>query len=103
LGTRELREQLPDILRGFREGGADADPIVGGANRRPEVVLFSYDSYLDLMDHLDNLSIEALYAERVEGGATGRRWTLEEVALELGFDATELVATTGEERVATEQ
>ena len=72
LGTRELRERLPEILRDFRENGAKADLLIGGANRHPEVVLLSYESYLDLMDELDNLSIQSLYAERVEGARRSR-------------------------------
>lgn len=92
LGTRELREQIPEILREFREEGAEATPLVGGANRHPEVVLLSYDSYLGLLDDLDNLSIQALYAERVEGRETVTGRTLEDAAAELGFDPTEIFA-----------
>lgn len=92
LGTRELRAQLPQILRGFRDAGADAELLVGGANRHPEVVLLSYKSYLGLMDELDNLSIQALYAERVEGQETLAGRTLEDAATELGFDPDELFA-----------
>ena len=92
LGTRELREQLPEILRGFREEGAEAELLVGGANRQPEVVLLSYESYLGLMDDLDNLSIQALYAERVESPETIRGRTLEDAAAELGFEPDELLS-----------
>jgi hypothetical protein len=90
LGTRELRDQLPNILREFRRDGADAEPVVGGANRNPEVVLLSYDGYLDLMDDLDNLSIQAIYAERAEGNDELAGRTLEDAARELGFDPDEL-------------
>ena len=90
LGTRELRERLPGILRVFREEGADAEAIVGGANRRPELVMFPYERYLDMMDELDNLSIQALYRERVEGRETIGGRSLEEAARELGFEPEEL-------------
>ncbi len=63
---------------------------MGGANRRPEVVLLSYESYLGLMDDIDNLSIQALYAERVEGRESVGGRTLEAAAAELGFDRDEL-------------
>lgn len=102
LGTRELRDQLPDILREFRTDGADAEPIVGGANRHPEVVLLPYDGYLDLLDDLDNLSIRAIYAERVEGNDQRAGRTLEDAARELGFDPDELFeASAGEDVAAT--
>ena len=93
LGTRELRERLPEILRDFRENGAKADLLISGANRHPEVVLLSYESYLDLMDELDNLSIQSLYAERVEGRQTLADRALEDATSELGFDPDELFAS----------
>jgi hypothetical protein len=67
--------------------------VVGGANRRPELVLLPYERYLDLMDDLDNLSIEALYAERVEGRERVSGRTLEDAVSELGFDPGELLGT----------
>lgn len=103
LGTRELREQLPGILREFREEGSDARPIVGGANRQPELVLLSYEGYLNLMDDLDNLSIEALFAERAEGRESLGGRSLEDAAVELGFDPDELFtgAPAAEDAAAT--
>jgi PHD/YefM family antitoxin component YafN of YafNO toxin-antitoxin module len=92
LGTRELRDRIPSILREFREEGAEAEAIVGGANRRPEIVMLSYERYLQMMDALDNLSIEATYRERMEGRAGGRGRTLEDAARELGFDPDEVFA-----------
>lgn len=35
LATREARAQLPALLEHFREVGADAEPVVIGARRRP--------------------------------------------------------------------
>jgi hypothetical protein len=92
LGTRELRDRIPAILREFREEGAKADAIVGGANRRPEIVMLSYERYLEMMDAIDNLSIEAVYRERVEGRKTTAGQPLHDAARELGFDPDELFA-----------
>jgi PHD/YefM family antitoxin component YafN of YafNO toxin-antitoxin module len=48
LATREARAQLPALLERFREAGADAEPVVIGAHRRPEAVVLSYERYLQL-------------------------------------------------------
>ena len=48
LATREARAQLPALLARFREAGADAEPVVIGARRRPEAVMLSYERYLKL-------------------------------------------------------
>lgn len=48
LATREVRAQLPALLERFREAGADAEPVVIGARRRPEAVVLSYERYLQL-------------------------------------------------------
>lgn len=48
LATREAREQLPSMLERFRRTGADAEPVVIGARRRPEAVVLSYERYLQL-------------------------------------------------------
>lgn len=34
------------MLKRFREDGADAEPVVIGARRRPEAVVLSYERYL---------------------------------------------------------
>ncbi len=86
-----MREQLPGILRSFRERGADAEAVLGGANRRPELVMLPYEKYLDLLDELDNLSIQALYHERAADGKIGDL-SPEDAARELGFDPGELFA-----------
>jgi PHD/YefM family antitoxin component YafN of YafNO toxin-antitoxin module len=49
LPTREARAKLPSMLAGFRARGADADPVVIGAHRRPEAVVVSYERYLALL------------------------------------------------------
>jgi PHD/YefM family antitoxin component YafN of YafNO toxin-antitoxin module len=48
LATREARAQLPALLERFRQAGADAEPVVIGARRRPEAVVLSYERYLRL-------------------------------------------------------
>jgi hypothetical protein len=48
LATREARAQLPALLERFRQDGADAEPVVIGARRRPEAVVLSYERYLQL-------------------------------------------------------
>lgn len=48
LPTREARAQLSTMLERFRKDGAQAEPIVIGARRRPEAVVLSYERYLQL-------------------------------------------------------
>ena len=48
LATREARATLPAMLERFRQDGADAEPVVIGARRRPEAVVLSYERYLQL-------------------------------------------------------
>lgn len=48
LATREARAQLPAMLERFRQAGADAEPVVIGARRRPEAVVLSYERYLQM-------------------------------------------------------
>src|SRR5437868_8290026 len=48
LPTREARAQLPAMLERFRRAGADAEPVVIGARRRPEAVVLSYERYRQL-------------------------------------------------------
>ena len=56
LATREAREQLPAMLERFRQAGADAEPVVIGARRRPEAVVLSYERYLELAGGRENVS-----------------------------------------------
>jgi PHD/YefM family antitoxin component YafN of YafNO toxin-antitoxin module len=48
LATREARAQLSALLERFRRDGADAEPVIIGARRRPEAVVLSYERYLQL-------------------------------------------------------
>ncbi len=95
LGTRELREQIPAILRDLRED-VDSEPIVGGANRKPEIVILSYDGYLGLMDQLDNLAIVTQVRERLPAADIELGTSLEDAARELGLDPDEIFAKTEE-------
>lgn len=63
LATREAREQLPAMLERFRQAGADAEPVVIGARRRPEAVVLSYERYLELAG--GRASVADLLARRV--------------------------------------
>jgi PHD/YefM family antitoxin component YafN of YafNO toxin-antitoxin module len=56
LATREARAQLPAMLERFREAGADAEPIVIGARRRPEAVVLSYERYVQLAGGRDRVA-----------------------------------------------
>jgi antitoxin StbD len=62
LPTREARAKLPSMLAGFRVRGADADPIVIGAHRRPEAVVLSYERYLALLSGRER--VRAILADR---------------------------------------
>lgn len=67
LATREAREQLPSLLAEFREAGAQAEPVVIGARRRPEGVVLSYERYLQLLEGRER--VRTILAERAVGGA----------------------------------
>src|SRR5436309_4321553 len=56
LATREARAQLPALLERFRQAGADAEPVVIGARRRPEAVVLSYERYLKLVGGRDRVA-----------------------------------------------
>lgn len=67
LATREVRAQLPALLERFRQSGADAEPVVIGARRRPEAVVLSYDRYLQLLGGRERV-IAALDRQAREAG-----------------------------------
>lgn len=62
LPTREARAKLPAMLAGFRARGAEADPVVIGAHRRPEAVVLSYERYLALLTGRER--VKAILADR---------------------------------------
>ena len=69
LATREARAQLPSLLKRFRQDGADADPVVIGARRRPEAVVLSYERYLQLAGGRERVAA-ALERQARETGET---------------------------------
>ncbi len=66
LATREARAQLPALLARFRQAGADAEPVVIGARRRPEAVVLSYERYLQLAGGRERVAA-ALDRQAAEG------------------------------------
>jgi antitoxin StbD len=69
LATREARAQLPALLQRFRQAGADAEPVVIGARRRPEAVVLSYERYLQLAGGRERVAA-ALERQAREAGET---------------------------------
>jgi antitoxin StbD len=69
LATREARAQLPALLERFRQAGADAEPVVIGARRRPEAVVLSYERYLQLAGGRERVAA-ALERQAREAGET---------------------------------
>jgi antitoxin StbD len=66
LPTREARAKLPSLLASFRAQGADADPVVIGAHRRPEAVVLSYERYLAMLTGRER--IKAILVDRQAAG-----------------------------------
>lgn len=69
LATREARAQLPALLERVRQAGADAEPVVIGARRRPEAVVLSYERYLKLVGGRERVTA-ALEQQVREAGET---------------------------------
>jgi PHD/YefM family antitoxin component YafN of YafNO toxin-antitoxin module len=67
--TREARAQLPALLKRFRQAGADAEPVVIGARRRPEAVVLSYERYLQLAGGRERVA--AMLARQAHEAAEG--------------------------------
>lgn len=67
LPTRDARAKLPSLLASFRARGADADPVVIGAHRRPEAVVLSYERYLAMLSGRER--VQAILADRRAAGA----------------------------------
>lgn len=66
LATREARAQLPSLLAQFRQAGADAEPVIIGARRRPEGVVLSYERYLQLLEGRER--VRTILAHRAVAG-----------------------------------
>jgi antitoxin StbD len=80
------------ILREVRAEGADAEPVIGGANRKPEIVILPYEPYMEMMDQLDNQAIVAVLEERLARADSEPDIPLEDAMRQLGFDPGELIA-----------
>ena len=86
--SREVRDDFGELLRAFRAKGEDADPVVFGAQRRPEAVLMSYERYEAIQRGMDDVVIAAEVQER-DRSDTGERMSFEQVVKGLGFDSKE--------------
>lgn len=89
--TGEARKKLPQTSRDFLEKGVDADPVFFGAYRKPAGVMLSFERYMQLLDHVDDLAV-ALEVRRRDAADTGDRVTLDAVLAEAGLDRAVLEA-----------
>ena len=60
IGARELRENLPSILKDVKE---EYRTVVVTTNGKPAGVLLSVDAYVDLLETIDDLQNVELLAE----------------------------------------
>lgn len=86
LTSREAREALGDILSHFRNEGLTAEPVVFGAQRKPEAVMIPFETFQALVPLMENLTIAETIRPRIEAG--GAR-PLSELADDLGLDPAE--------------
>jgi hypothetical protein len=84
LPTNEARAALTKALARFRERGALAEPVVFGAQRRPEGVMIPFELYEELLPVIEDVEIAHLVRERA---AAGDAVPLADVAASLGLDA----------------
>ena len=78
IGTRELRENLPSILKDVKD---EYRTIVVTTNGKPAGVLLSVDAYVDLLETIEDLQNVELLAEIEESRreiAEGKGITLEQ-------------------------
>ncbi|MFH1736671.1 MAG: type II toxin-antitoxin system Phd/YefM family antitoxin [Actinomycetota bacterium] len=78
IGGRELRENLPSILKDVKE---EYRTVVVTTNGKPAGVLLSVDAYVDLLETIDDLQNVELLAEIEQSRkdiAEGKYMTLEE-------------------------
>jgi hypothetical protein len=88
LPTSEARAELTKITAGFREQGAAAGIVVFGSRRVPEAALVPYE-LVELLDPIiEDLVIAARVRERLAND-DGERFSLDDVAGELGIDLDE--------------
>jgi antitoxin StbD len=84
LPTNEARVALPKALARFRERGALAEPVVFGAQRRPEGVMIPFELYEELLPVIEDVEIAHLVRERT---AAGNAVPLADVAAAIGLNA----------------
>jgi hypothetical protein len=86
--SARTRTQLATILRRFREQGTDAPPVFFGNHRKPEGVLLSYEKYIQLLDHLDELALALRLRETLQS-APNEIVELEDLARQGGLDLSD--------------
>lgn len=83
--TSEARSRLTATVRRFREQGGAAEPVLFGSHRKPEAVILPYEAYEMLRSVVEDLAIAVELGDR-DARDDGSRFTLAEVADELGVD-----------------
>lgn len=84
LATSEARDALTTIAAEFREHGAASGLVVFGTRRRPEAAIVPFE-IIELLDPvIEDLVIAARARERLAEDS-GARYSLDEVATELGI------------------
>lgn len=68
LTSREAREALGDTLSHFRDEGITAEPVVFGAQRKPEAVMIPFETFQALVPLMENLTIAETIRPRIEAG-----------------------------------
>ena len=86
LPTSEARRLLTAITAEFREHGVASGPVLFGSHRRPEAAIVPYELVALLDPVIEDLVIAARVRERLAED-DGTRFSLEEVATELGLEA----------------
>lgn len=81
--SREAREELGDVVRGFREHRAAAAPLIFGAHRKPEAAIIPFDLYREIVPLLEDLEIARIARARI---AEGPGVPLDDLAAELGVE-----------------
>lgn len=81
--SREARETLGDTLSRFRSEGIAAEPMVFGAQRKPEAVMIPFETFQALVPLMENLTVAETIRPRIEAGGAA---PLSETAAALGLD-----------------
>ena len=81
--SREVRVHFPAALERFRRDGAEAEPIIFGAHRKPEGAVIPFALYERFLELLEDAEIAKIARARA---AAGPATPLEETAAKLGVD-----------------